>query len=198
MGIFMAIAGLLLLIDPSPFDLFEDFSIVASEILAILISAWLAAIFIRMDISIPRDLPLRFNRARQRLYAYNFRDSWWNPFRSWQASPVAYDWSQVRAERWHKRAYTAQGALILQWGVDLSIVEPGTNKVIDRFLLSSTGTDEFAWAYICTYMQQGPSALPPPDPPRDHTDVPWYKIGLRFAPEVKWPDDMDLESRTAP
>ncbi|MDH0094933.1 hypothetical protein N7373_26085 [Achromobacter mucicolens] len=201
MGIVMVIivvSLLLLLADTSSFNLFEDFFVVVSDILFLIICGCLAAVYVRMDISVPRDLPLRFNRARQRLYAYNFSDSWWNPFRSWRAVPVAYDWSQVRAERWHKRAFTPQGVPIFQWGVELSIVEPGTNKVIDRFPLSAMGADEFAWAYICTYMQQGPSALPPPDPPRDHTDVPWYKIGLRFAPEVKWPADMDLESRTAP
>ncbi|PJI52454.1 hypothetical protein CTI14_42095 [Methylobacterium radiotolerans] len=41
-----------------------------------------------MDVSVPRDLPLRFNRSRQRLYAYNFNDSWWNPFRRWHVAPV--------------------------------------------------------------------------------------------------------------
>ncbi|MDH0094916.1 hypothetical protein N7373_25995 [Achromobacter mucicolens] len=202
MGIAMALAGLslslLLLTDSSSLNFFEDFWVAASDILFLIIFGCLAAVYVRMDISVPRDLPLRFNRARQRLYAYNFIDSWWNPFRRWHAAPVTYDWCQVRAERWHKRAFTPQGALIVKEGVVLSIVEPGTNKVIERFPLSTMGADEFAWAYICTYMQQGPSALPPPDPPRDHTDVPWYKIGLRFAPEVKWPDDMDLESRTAP
>ncbi|WP_312431470.1 DUF6708 domain-containing protein [Achromobacter sp.] len=198
MGIIMMIPGLSVITDPSSFDDLEDFSIIATEIFTVLICIWMAAISVRMDVSVPRDLPLRFNRMRQRIYAYNFRDSWWNPFKGWRVAPVAYDWSQVRAERWHKRAFTPQGALILKEGVVLSIVEPGTNKVIDRFPLSTMGADEFAWAYICTYMQQGPSALPPPDPPRDHNDVAWYNIGLRLAPEVEWPAEMDLESRTAP
>ncbi|PTW88924.1 hypothetical protein DBL07_22950 [Achromobacter mucicolens] len=158
----------------------------------------MATLGVRMDVSVPRDLPLRFNRSRQRLYAYNFSDSWWNPFKRWHVAPVTYDWCQVRAERWHKRAFTPQGALLVKGGVVLSIVEPGTNKVIDRFPLSTMGADEFAWAYVCTYMQQGPAALPPPAAPRDHNDVPWYNIGLRLAPKVKWPADMDLESRTAP
>ncbi|MEN5162009.1 DUF6708 domain-containing protein [Achromobacter spanius] len=194
----MATVGIVTILDPSPFDLFEDFLLVATEFLLILLCIWMATLGVRMDVSVPRDLPLRFNRSRQRLYAYNFSDSWWNPFKRWHVAPVTYDWCQVRAERWHKRAFTPQGALIVKGGVVLSIVEPGTNKVIDRFPLSTMGADEFAWAYVCTYMQQGPSALPPPDPPRDHNDVPWYNIGLRLAPKVKWPDDMDLESRTAP
>lgn len=158
---------------------------------------WSVFYFIRTEVSIPSDEPIRFNRSRQRIYAYNFKYRWWNPFERWYVLPVAYDWSQVRAERWKKRGTTAQGAVIFKWGVVLSIVEPGTNKVIDRFPLSTMGADEFAWAYVCTYMQQGPSVLPPPGPPRDHNDVPWYNLALRLAPKVKWPADMDLESRTA-
>ncbi|EHC5872688.1 hypothetical protein JR782_003505 [Salmonella enterica subsp. enterica serovar Eastbourne] len=161
-------------------------------------SAWTCVLFFRLDVSPPLDEPIRFNRARQRIYAYNFQYRWWNPFERWRVVPVAYDWSQVRAERWKKRGVTAQGALIIKWGVVLSIVEPGTNKVIDRFPLSIMGADEFAWAYICTYMQQDPSALPPPGPALEHNDVPWYNLALRLAPKVKWPADMDLESRTAP
>jgi len=197
LGITMAIIGAVLLIQPSPFKLFKDFFFVVTEFFVISVCIWMAALSIRMDISPPRDLPLRFNRARQRIYAYNFSDSWWNPFKRWRVAPVAYEWSQVRAESWHKRAVNPQGGLILKGGVVLSIVEPGTNKVIDRFPLSTMGADEFAWAYICTYMQHGPSALPPPDPPRDHNDVAWYNIGLRLAPEVEWPAEMEIESKTA-
>lgn len=176
-------------------------SLKANDIIGLffdLVLVWIVAFGLRIDIAIPRDLPIRFNRTRQRIYAYNFKYRWWNPFERWRVVPVAYDWSQVRAERWKLRGATAQGALLIKWGVVLSIVEPGTNKVIDRFPLSTMGADEFAWAYICTYMQQGPSALPPPGPPRDHNDVPWYNLALRLAPKVKWPAEMDRESRTAP
>jgi len=197
MGIIMAMAGLYILIVPPHFYLFPDPFIVLSGLICLASCVWMASFLFRFDVSLPRDLPLRFNRARQRLYAYNFKYRWWHPFERWHVVPAAYDWFQVRAERWHKRAVTPQGALILKGGVVLSIVEPGTNKVIDRFPLSTMGADEFAWAYICTYMQHGPSALPPPDPPRDHDDVPWYNIGLRLAPKVKWPAEMDAESRTA-
>lgn len=175
----------------------DDFESVVSWLMTVVISLWMCSLFFRLDVSPPRDLPLRFNRARQRIYAYNFKYRWWNPFERWQVVPVAYDWSQVRAERWKKRGATAQGALIIKWGVVLSIVKPGTNEVIDRFSLNTMGADEFAWAYICTYMQQGPEALPPPGPPHDHNDVPWYNLALRLAPKVKWPAEMDRESRTA-
>ncbi len=159
---------------------------------------WSIPIFWKFDAAPPRDQPLRFNRARNRIYAYNFNYRWWNPFERWRVEPVAYDWSQVRAERWLKRGATAQGGLVIKGGVVLSIVKPGTNEVIDRFPLTTMGADEHAWAYICTYMQQGPDALPPPGPPKNHNDVPWYNAALLLAPKVNWPADMDLESRTAP
>jgi hypothetical protein len=75
----------------------------------IIVSLWSTAIFFRLDTSPPRDLPIRFNRARQRIYAYNFQYRWWNPFEHWRVIPVSYDWSQVRAERWKLRGVTAQG-----------------------------------------------------------------------------------------
>ncbi len=50
----------------------------------------------KTEVETPRDMPLRFNRARQRLYAYNFVHKAWNPFERWRVVPVVYDWSQVR------------------------------------------------------------------------------------------------------
>lgn len=173
-------------------------NILAFAALMLPVSIWALFLFMKMEFSLPIEEPIRFNRARQRIYAYNCRYRWWNPFERWHIVPVVHDWSQVRAECWNKRAVTAQGALIMKWGVVLSIVEPGTNNVIDRFPLSTMGADEFAWAYVCTYMQQGPMGLPPPGPPRNHNDVPWYNVALLLAPKVKWPAGMDLESRTRP
>ncbi|WP_371864285.1 DUF6708 domain-containing protein [Pseudomonas sp. Irchel 3E13] len=166
--------------------------------LGLLITVWSLFFCIKVDVTPPRDLPLRFNRARQRLYAYNFKYRWWNPFEEWRVVPVAYDWSQVRAERWRRTHFTAQGGAIIQFGVELSIVKPGTNEVIDRFPLTAMGADAHAWAYVCTYMQQGPDALPPPEPPWDHNDVLWCNVAMLLAPKVEWPADMDLESKTAP
>ncbi|MHA6197339.1 DUF6708 domain-containing protein [Pseudomonas wadenswilerensis] len=154
-----------------------------------LVGIWSTLHFWKFDVSPPRDLPLRFNRARQRLYAYNFKYCFWNPFERWRVVPVAYDWSQVRAERW---------SAALKCGVELSIVKPGTNEVIDRFPLTAMNADSHVWAYVCIYMQKGPEALPPPGPPWDHNDVLWCNVAMRLAPKVEWPADMDLESRTAP
>jgi len=165
--------------------------------LSSLVAIWSVWFSVKIEVAPPRDQPLRFNRIRQRLYAYNFNCRWWNPFERWRVQPVAYDWSQVRAERWLKRGATSHG-VVIKGGVVLSIVRPGTNEVIDRFPLTTMGADAHAWAYICTYMQQGPDALPPPGPPKDHNDVSCLNIALLLAPKVKWPADMDRESRTAP
>ncbi|WP_328312101.1 DUF6708 domain-containing protein [Pseudomonas guariconensis] len=147
----------------------------------------------RYEISTPRDEPIRFNRARQKIYAYNF-----TYFKRWPIEVVSYDWAQVRAERWRKRARTPQGITIDKQGVMLSIIQPDTNEVVDRFQLSTPNVDDLVWKYICLYMQRGPSALPPPPPPKNHDDIPWYNISKNLAPKVQWPKDIDIESRTAP
>ncbi|CAI3807248.1 hypothetical protein DBADOPDK_04448 [Pseudomonas sp. MM223] len=176
----------------------RDFEFAFIDILIFACGIWSSTFFIRASISPPRDEPLRFNRARKKIYAYNFKYCWWNPFATWKVEPVCYDWSQVRAERWSQTGALPNGGVIFKWGVMLSIVAPGTNNVIDRFHLSTMGADQHAWAYICTYMQEGPSALPPPGEPKDHNDVLWCEFALRLAPRVVWPAAMDLESRTAP
>jgi len=164
----------------------------------LVLAGWATAIAYRTGTSPPRDEPIRFNRMRNKIYIYKCTHRWWNPFEKCSVMPVRYDWSQVRAEQWRQHCATGQGATIIKWGVTLSIVAPGTNAVIDRVHLTCMGADEHAWAYIRTYMQEGPSALPPPGTPKDHNDVLWCELALRLAPKVAWPADMDLESRTAP
>ncbi|MFK0347149.1 DUF6708 domain-containing protein [Pseudomonas asiatica] len=161
----------------SSLDIKNPESIIHSTLELMLIT-WGVATGILIDTTPPLDEPIRFNRLRQKIYAYNFMRQWWNPFDMGKIAAVSYDWSQVRAELW---AQTRSG-LIVRWGVMLSIVAPGTNNVIDRFHLSMMGTDELTWAYICTYMQEGPSALPPPGTPKDHDDILWCEFALRLAP----------------
>lgn len=163
----------------------------------VVIGFWAGIIGWQLDICPPRDQPIRFNRARQKIYAYNFKNTWWPPFQKGRVVPVVYDWSQVRAERWSQTGVVG-GGFIFKWGAVLSIVEPGTNRVVDRFQLSYMNAEEHVWAYICTYMQEGPDVLPPPGTPKDHNDLIWCEFALRLAPKVSWPHDMDLESRTSP
>lgn len=162
--------------------------------------SYLAAFLYHLDVSTPRDLPIRFNRARRRIYVYGFHMVWWNPFARCYVTTASYDWDDVRAEVWEQWGATAGGGLLIKWGVSLAIVKPGTNEVLERFHLSTYNQDlDNLWAYVCTYMQEGPEALPPCDiEPRDANDVPAYNLALRWAPRVEWPEAMDAESRSAP
>ncbi|WP_225933405.1 DUF6708 domain-containing protein [Pseudomonas peradeniyensis] len=167
-------------------------------LIILLIAIWQTTLFLRLLRLTPRDEPIRFNRARQRIYAYNFSYCWWNPFIPWPVKTVSYEWKDVRAERWKKQGVTHQGSHVVKVGIMLSIVEPGTNKVIDRFPLTNLVDEESVWAYICTYMQHGLSAVPPAPLNRDHNDLLWCQFAMRLAPEVKWPEKIDHESRTTP
>ncbi|MBZ5791281.1 hypothetical protein K8353_14290 [Burkholderia contaminans] len=178
--------------------IFEDMKSILLDVILFVLCIWYVLLLIRVDISPPRDLPLRFNRLRRKMYAYEIDVVWWNPFIRWPIRAVAYDWDDVRAEAWQQQG-AINGGHTMKWGVVLSIVKSGTNEVIDRFQLVAKGDGEAAWAYICTYMQEGTAALPPLDyPSRDYNNEPTSNIAYLLAPKVKWPAKMDIESRTAP
>ncbi|WP_241017738.1 DUF6708 domain-containing protein [Burkholderia sp. Ac-20349] len=161
---------------------------------------WATYAMYRADVSVPRDLPLRFNRLRRKVYVYGFHSVWWNPFTRWYVTTASYDWDDLRAEKWKARAATAGGAPIIREGVSIAVVKPGTNDVITRFDFSTTAANTTnLWAYVCSYMQNGIEGLDPDHAePRDANDVAPYNLALRLAPKVEWPADMDRESRTAP
>ncbi|WP_238349908.1 DUF6708 domain-containing protein [Pseudomonas sp. BW16M2] len=178
--------------------IYSLYNLMLAGILTLLAGIWQTTLFLRAASMPPRDEPIRFNRARQKIYAYNFNFCWWNPFIPWPIKIVSYDWKDVRAERWRKQAVTHQGSHLVKTGIMLSIVEPGTNNVIDRFPLNNLYGEASIWAYICTYMQHGVSAVPPAPLNRDHNDLLWCQFAMRLAPEVKWPEVIDHESRTSP
>ncbi|WP_230943370.1 DUF6708 domain-containing protein [Burkholderia cepacia] len=181
-------------------SLAEDVGFFLLFVAFISFSAWLTYVLYRMDASPPRDLPLRFNRLRRRVYVYGFRSVWWNPFTRWHVTTESYDWNDLRAEQWKVRSASAGGAPILKEGVSVAVVKPGTNEVITRFDFSTTAANTTnLWAYVCSYMQNGIEGLDPDHAePRDPNDVAPYNLALRLAPKVEWPADMDRESRTAP
>lgn len=157
---------------------------------------WLTALFIRVDTSIPRDEPIRFNRLRRKVYVYSFHFSKWNPFARWYVTTHAYNWEDLRAELWRQRGATAQGGLLITWGVSIAVVKPGTNEVIERFPLSVGHDEGGSWDYVRTYMQVGRNALPLVEAFNDPNEVSPMNLALRFAPKVEWPTAIDLESRS--
>lgn len=158
----------------------------------------MAVLCIRIDTSIPRDEPIRFNRLRRRVYVYSFQHVWWNPFSHWYVTTKSYNWSDLRAEAWRQRGANGQGGLLITWGVSIAVVKPGTNEVMERFPLSVGQDEGSSWDYVCAYMQHGPEALPPVERFNDPNEVPPYNLALRLAPKVRWPEQMDAESRSGP
>ncbi|PVZ13957.1 hypothetical protein SAMN05660463_01547 [Pseudomonas sp. URIL14HWK12:I9] len=191
-------APVLILMPLLIYDLIVEWRIFEQEeglffFLVIPLIVFLSIPLLRVDLRTPLNEPIRFNRARQKIYAYNFKPRWLPLFSPWPIDIAVYDWSQVRAEFF---CYSAGSNY--QYGITLSIVKPGTNEVIDRFRMTYNNASEDPWLYVHTYMEKGPDALPPFDTPRDPNELVWYSPFRRWAPKVKWPDDIDLESTTAP
>ncbi|MGA9703266.1 DUF6708 domain-containing protein [Pseudomonas sp.] len=162
---------------------------------------WLGIYFWRMDTEAPRDEPIRFNRARRKVYVYRFQRDGLRPFSrsAWGVRTGVYDWDDLRAEACSIYGPMGSGGLIET--VTLAVVKPGTNQVIDRFHFAhEIQQGEMYWAMAQLFMQQGPHALPAfPRPPRDwnNEDV-TFNLARHLAPKVQWPAPIDLESRTAP
>jgi hypothetical protein len=176
--------------------LFESALYIIAIIASVVLEVWIAVGGYRTDVSTPQDLPIRFNRARRKVYVYGFHSSWWNPFSRWYVTTTCYDWDDLRAEKWKVRATTANGGLIIKEGVSIAVVRSDTNDVIERFDLSTrAGNTSNVWAYVCHYMQHGRQGLVPCEAlPLDNNDPPPFRLG----PKVKWPEAMDAESRTSP
>lgn len=189
----------LLILGKDPVVLIDDLAFLPVAIACILLGTWSAGLPLRLDLTLPRDEPIRFNRLRRKVYVYRFHYCWWRPFNNalWYVKPAVYDWDDLRAEE--VRVYVP--TVSYNSGVVIAVVKPGTNEVIDRFPLSD-GTQGGAsyWNMAVAFMHQGPQALPKfTRPPRDwNNEDPGLNLARRFAPKVKWPEAMDIESRTAP
>ncbi|WJD60057.1 DUF6708 domain-containing protein [Pseudomonas kurunegalensis] len=174
--------------------MFDLFSIFMSAV-----GVWVGTSFVKLDLTLPRDEPIRFNRLRRKVYFYQFRFHYFYLFsrKHWGVKPVAYNWDDVTAEVY--RVYApGHGGLIEN--VMLSVRNPETDEVIDRVLFTHTlHQGEAYWAIARLFMQQGPDALPTfVHPPRDWNDDDGLSHMHCLAPKVVWPADIDRESRTAP
>ena len=170
-------------------------------IIAGAITLWAGMYFWRMDTSAPRDEPIRFNRARRKVYVYRFRRNGLKPFSrsAWGARAEVYDWDNLHAEACS--IYGAMGSGGSIQTVTLAVLEPGTHKVVDRFHFAhDIQQGEMYWAMAQLFMQQGPQALPSfPRPPRDwNNEKIRFNLARRLAPKVHWPEAIDLESRSVP
>lgn len=208
------------------------------------LAAGLVILVFRLDLTVPRDRPVRFNRVARKVYV-NEHSFTMNPFSSWPVAIKEFEWDTLHAEL-HRQAGFSGKAYIQRFSLWLVSCKPGTHEVVDRFELKGNHpvTAELynAWAYCRHYMEQGPEGLPvyPPrrqevsfrrslfeyirflDPTEEGREVrarmttgdwlfnlpltllmfwmfiPWgigHYIAMRFAPEAKWPPEIDAESR---
>ena len=197
LGIVMFLAIIEYAISGDKFDLVLFISMPA----LVAIAVWGGLYIWRMDTASPRDEPIRFNRARRKVYVYRFHHDGRRPFSrtAWFTRAEVYNWDDLRAEACSIYGPMGSGGLIQT--VTLAVVEPGTNKVLDRFHFAHGGLEaEMYWAMAQIYMQQGPEALPKFDqPPRDwNNEKITFNLARYLAPKVKWPEAIDVESRTAP
>jgi hypothetical protein len=175
--------------------------IALASLVSVIVPFWSGVYFWRMDTNAPRDEPIRFNRARRKVYVYRFYHNWLRPFSrtAWYCRAEAYNWDDLRAEACSIYGPMGSGGLIET--VTLAVVAPGTNTVLDRFHFAfGIQQGEMYWAMAQRFMQQGPDSIPTFEYlPRDwnNEDV-TLNLARYLAPKVKWPEDMDIESRTAP
>jgi hypothetical protein len=119
--------------------------------------------FVRFDLRLPRDSPVRFNRHQAKVY-FNYFTWTYNPFGKWPTGVKVWDWNTVQACIAYRVG--AAGEVVTQ-RYDLLLVscKPGTLEVVDTFRLQqgamTTRQYEDLWALLRHYMAKGLEDLPP-------------------------------------
>ncbi len=174
---------------------FEEFSI---TVVIVVTALFTMTPYIRADLELPRDEPIRFNRHRRKVYFYQYRMDRLHPFgrKNWGVQPIAYNWEDLTAEVYRIYVPTAG----LKEEIMISVRKPGSDKVIDRvFLTSNPEKGQLYWELAQHFMEHGLEGLPH----FEHEPWAWNEGTYsnpfeQRAPKVKWPAEMDLESRSAP
>jgi hypothetical protein len=176
-----------------------DYSIMAIAVLTAIASCWFFIPIMRLDFQLPRDEPIRFNRLRRKVYFYQFTYDriLFLSKRKWCVKPEVHAWEDLKAEACSVYA-PGHGGLIEN--IVIAAHKPGTDQVIARYFFAhDIHNGEHYWAIARLFMQDGPDALPEFEKPaRDWNNDAEVGFPRRLAPKVKWPADIDYESRTAP
>nr|EKU7608048.1 hypothetical protein [Citrobacter freundii] len=136
----------------------------------------------------PRGAPIRLSRSRQKIYIYDYQRRW-NPWVRWPTTIRVFDWVDIHGEMTREVDRYDQGYRL--YG---AVCYPGTNEVRERFVLSYTVGDPTMlhglWSHCCQYMQ---GKEVPPYPLVTERPKTWA-----LWDTVRWPEEIDKESRTAP
>jgi hypothetical protein len=127
----------------------------------------LTIFFLRLDLRLPKDRPIRFNRAQGKVYINHYE---WNhnPFGRWGGGVKVLDWNTLQAQITYQVG--ASGEVITQrYSMELVTCKPGavagTFEAVDRFRFQhgaqTTVQYEEMWALLRHYMNNGLEGLPP-------------------------------------
>lgn len=152
-----------------------------------------AAFFLRFDLRLPKDRPIRFNRRQGKVYA-NYYTWSHNPFGRWGGGVKVFDWNTLQAEITKQTG--ASGELITQrYALELVACKPGTFEEVERFRLQqgaqTTKQYEEQWELVRRYMAHGVEGLPPQ---HIRNQTPPFIDCLLFA--MPWFSPTDLGRRT--
>ncbi|MDP9994669.1 type IV secretory pathway TrbD component [Variovorax boronicumulans] len=147
---------------------FSTWDGIAGWIVGVAIVMWLVAFshgifFLRLDLRLPKDRPVRFNRRQGKVYANSY--TWnHNPFGRWGGGVKVFDWSTLQAEI--TKQIGASGEVVTQrYALELVACKPGSFEEVDRFRLQhgaqTTRQYEEQWELLRRYMNDGPEGLPP-------------------------------------
>ena len=101
--------------------------------LFLLVFVPLGIFFLRLDLRLPKDRPIRFNRRQGKVYANDYTWSH-NPFGRWGGGVKVFDWNTLQAEV--TKQTSASGEVVTQrYALDLVACKPGTLEEVDRFRL---------------------------------------------------------------
>lgn len=127
-----------------------------------LLATLVGIFFFRIDLRLPKDRPIRFNRHQGKVYA-NYYTWNHNPFGRWGGGVKVFNWSDLQAEI--TRYVGVSGEVITQrYSLELVACKPGTFEELDRFRLQhgapTTKQYEEQWELIRLYMNDGLEGLP--------------------------------------
>lgn len=117
---------------------------------------------IRTDATMPRDLPLRFDREQRKVYSLE-QKRLWNPFVTWPVTAREWNWDDVHGILTRYAGFTGK-TYIQRFHVLMVLCKPGTLEAVDTIVLEGNSQIEVdmerTWSYVCTFMERGIDYVP--------------------------------------
>ncbi len=139
---------------------------------------------VRMELTAPRDEPIRLNRHTGKVYVNHFEPP--RAFGRSSATIREFNWADVHCELIRYVQFNSR-FFVMRYGLDLAICKPGTLEVVERIWLerNSPFHDPLRrkWQYIVAYMEGTPLVDLPPTAPRSQA-VSWRNSFDMWMPWV--------------